>query len=124
MRPPAAELVVGDDLFGAGAQDAHARLPIGRVGGDAQLQHRIAIARVLAMLQHEHLRAALSDRLVKEAHTPAEIVHHLIQAFDDILRCHGLSPCLVFYAFLWAPSRATAASVSRIKAIIRNAVLR
>ena len=67
VRPAAAMLVVGDDLLAAGADDAEPRLPIRTVGGDAQLQDRVALARVLAVLQHEHDGAALGQGLVEEA---------------------------------------------------------
>ena len=75
MRPAAAMLVVGDDLLAAGADDPEPRLPIGAVGGDAQLQHRIALARVLAVLQHEHGGAAPGQLLAEEAGAAGIVVH-------------------------------------------------
>ena len=58
MWAAAAMLMVGDDLLRARADDSEPRIPIGTVGGYFQLQHGIALPRVLAMLQYEHGGAA------------------------------------------------------------------
>ena len=46
MRLAMAEFVIGDDLLAAGLDDFELRVPIRDVGGDLQLQHRVALARV------------------------------------------------------------------------------
>ena len=82
MRLAVPMLVVGDDLLRAGADDLDAGVPIGAVGGDAQLQERVALTRVQPVLHHEHAGAALGHGLVEEAGAAAEIVHHRVQAAD------------------------------------------
>src|SRR5438034_3832806 len=83
VRPAAAVRVVGDHLLAAGLDDAHARIPVGAVGSDLELEHRVPLARVQAMLQGEHARAALGERLVEPAAAQREVVHHLVHAGDN-----------------------------------------
>ena len=90
MRLSMAVFVIGNHLLRAGADNVEPRLPIGTIGGDAQLQDGVAMARVQAMLIDEHLRATLGHRLLEEAGAAAEIVDDAIQAAEQqvFLRRH------------------------------------
>src|SRR5688572_2892812 len=83
VRPAAAVLVVGDDLLAAGADDAHARVPVGAVGGHFELEDGIALACVEAVLQREHARASPGKRLVEPSAAGHEIVHRLVHPPDN-----------------------------------------
>src|SRR5688572_29926686 len=80
VRAPAAVLVVGDHLLAAGLDDAQARVPVAAVGGDLELEHRVALARVEAVLQREHARAAARQRLVEPAAARHEGVDDAVHA--------------------------------------------
>src|SRR3954453_10823161 len=83
VRPPAAVRMVGDHFLAAGLEDAHARVPVVAVGGDLELQHRIALARIEAVLHGERLRPSLRERLVEPAAARHERVHHPVHPGDN-----------------------------------------
>src|ERR1051326_2453586 len=92
MRLAVTVLVIGDHFLRAGANDAQPRVPIGTVGGDLQLQHRIAMPRVLPVLHDEHFRAAERHRLLEEAGAAAEIIDDDVEAREQcVLGGHGAS---------------------------------
>ncbi len=78
VRLAAAVLVIGDDLFRARLDDADAGIPIGTIGRDLELQHRVALPRVQAVLQHEHTRPACCERLIEKTRAPHETVDFLV----------------------------------------------
>src|SRR5262249_53586740 len=86
VRPAAAVRVVGDHLLAARLQDAHARIPVVAVRGHLELEHGVPLARVETVLQGEHLRPALRERLVEPATARHELVHHAVHARND---AHG-----------------------------------
>src|SRR5437773_3630378 len=78
VRPAAAVLVVGDHFLAARLEDAHARVPVGAVGRDLELEHRVALPGVEPVLQGEHPGAAGVQRLVPPAAALDEIVDDLV----------------------------------------------
>src|SRR6185312_7485380 len=93
MRFAAAEFIVGDDLLAAGLDDFELRVPIRDVGGDLQLQHRVALARVEPVLLDEGARPSRGDVLALEAVALAISVHHLVHALQNLFRAHRALPC-------------------------------
>ena len=91
VRPAAAMRMVGDHLLAARLDDAHARLPVGAIGRHLELEDGIALAGVQAVLQHEHARAALGQRLVEPAAAAREVVHRAVHARHD---AHGSNSVL------------------------------
>src|SRR5712692_2640013 len=91
VRSAPAVLVVGDDLLAAGADDADARVPVGAVGRDLELQHRVALARVEAVLHGKHARPALRHLLVEIARAATEVVDRLVQPREYAPPCHRRS---------------------------------
>src|SRR6266568_6649798 len=89
VRAAAAVLVVGDDLLAAGADDADARLPVRAVGRDLELQHRVALPRIEAVLHGEHARPALRHLLAEIARAAAEVVDRLVQPREDAISRHS-----------------------------------
>src|SRR5882672_92158 len=85
VRAAAAVLVVGDDLLAARADDADARVPVGAVGRHLELEHRVAVARVEAVLHREHACAALREVLPEVARAAAEVVDRRVQPREDAL---------------------------------------
>ncbi len=79
----AAVFVIGDDLLGARFDNREFGVPVGAVGGHPQLEHRIALSGVEAVLKHEGARAAGGHRLPEKARVAAKGVDHAIHATKD-----------------------------------------
>ena len=83
MRPSSTMLMIGDDLLGACFDDSQADIPIRTIGGDAQLEHRVALACVKSMLHREHFGPTSRERLMKKPGAPDKIIDHRIKPVDD-----------------------------------------
>ena len=93
VRVAAAEFIVGDDFLRAGMNNVELDVPDRAVGGGLELEHRVALAGVLPVLQHPGATAVGCPGIFPKNETPFhEIIYFRIQPFDDRSVRHPISP--------------------------------
>ena len=89
VRIAAAEFIIGDDFLRAGMNDVELNIPDRTICRRLELEHRIALAGILPVLQHPSAAAIGSPSIFPENKTPLhKIIYFCIQTLDNGLARH------------------------------------